>query len=257
MVLRSIFEGLHRSSSKRKDGNLPSSGMYARYTTGMDVFQPWCSDADIHALKRELADQKSTTLVSDERLWTIKWAFNQTRSIIGEIWEAGVYRGGVARFLTNLMLSDYKPSPPTLRLFDSFCGMPAGTPDVDLHHQGDFGDTSLAAVRALIGDHDFVDMRPGWIPQTFVGLEGCAIRLAHVDVDMYEPTLDCLHMIYPKMALGGIIVLDDYGLVSCPGVRKAIDEFFVGTPDLPLIMPSGQAVVVRTGGREARASTDR
>jgi O-methyltransferase len=128
------------------------------------------------------------------------------------------------------------------------------TPGVDLHQPGDFNDTSLAAIKEFVGDHDFVEFRPGWIPQTFSGLDQCRIRLARIDVDLYKPTLDCLRMIYPKLAIGGIIVLDDYGFASCPGVRKAVDEFFVGTMDLPLVMPSGQAIMVRTGGREHEGS---
>jgi O-methyltransferase len=227
------------------------SNAYGRYVTGIDVFQPWLHDPHIANLMRELKAAKSTTLVSSERLWTIKWAFLQTQSIPGEIWEAGVYRGGVARLIRALMIDHGVTNHCRLRLFDSFAGLPDGRAGIDLHGRGEFGDTSLPEVRAFVGEDEFIDYRPGWIPDTFGGLDLSPIRLAHVDVDLHDSTFNCLAHIYPRLAVGGIIVLDDYGFVSCPGVRKAVDEFFSEKSDLPLTLPSGQAFVVRTGGRGA------
>ena len=37
------------------------------------------------------------------------------------------------------------------------------------------------------------------------------------------------------------MVCDDYGFASCPGARKAVDEYFSGRPDVPIELPSGQA----------------
>jgi len=249
-----IMARLGFSRAKRQQGlppGLADSNAYGRYVTGIEVFQPWLLDADIANLTRELNAAKSTTLVSSERLWTIKWAFLQTQSIPGEIWEAGVYRGGVARLLRTLMIDHSATDHCKLRLFDSFAGLPDGRAGIDFHGRGEFGDTSLSEVRAFVGEDEFIEYRPGWIPETFSGLDHSLIRLAHVDVDLYESTLNCLAHIYPRLAIGGIIVLDDYGFVSCPGVRKAVDEFFREKPDLPLTLPSGQAFVVRTGGRAA------
>jgi O-methyltransferase len=235
------------TQNTRRD--LPDARAYGRYTTGIEVFQPWLLDADIANLIRELNDVKSTTLVSSERLWTIKWAFLQTRSIPGEIWEAGVYRGGVARLLRALIMQSGAMDQCKLRLFDTFSGLPEPKEGVDFHSRGEFNDTSLADVQAFVGEDKFIEYRRGWIPDTFSDLDCSAIRLAHVDVDLYESTLNCLAYIYPRLAVGGIIVLDDYGFISCPGVRKAVDEFFSDKPDLPLTLPSGQAFLVRTGSR--------
>jgi O-methyltransferase len=228
---------------------LADSEAYGRYATAIDVFQPWRHDPHIANLMGELKAAKSTTLVSSERLWTIKWAFLQTQSVPGEIWEAGVYRGGTARLLRALMIDHGGANCSRLRLFDSFAGLPVGRAGIDLHGRGDFADTSLAEVRAFVGNDEFIDYRAGWIPDTFSGLERSPIRLAHLDVDLYDPTLSCLAQVYPRLAPGGIIVLDDYGFASCPGVRKAVDDFFHDQPDLPLALPSGQAFVVHTGGR--------
>ena len=41
------------------------------------------------------------------------------------------------------------------------------------------------------------------------------------------------------------MVFDDYGFASCPGARKAVDEFFNDKPERPLVLPTAQAIVMR------------
>jgi O-methyltransferase len=228
---------------------MPDSDAYKFYSSGLPIYHPWQKDADIAALMTDLIKLGTLTLVDWDRMWTLKWAFLQTLSIPGEIWEAGVYRGGSALLLKRLLLAALRPAAlPRLRLFDSFEGLPAGAADIDLHNEGDFSDTSIEAVMRLVGTDAFIDFRKGWIPSTFAGLADSRVRLAHVDVDIYPSTVDCCEFIYPRMAAGGVMLFDDYGFASCPGARKAIDEFFADKPECPLAIPTGQAVVVRIGG---------
>ena len=44
-----------------------------------------------------------------------------------------------------------------------------------------------------------------------------------LDADTYEPTKIALQSLYPGLAPGGYLVLDDYG--SFPECRRAVDEF--------------------------------
>ena len=50
------------------------------------------------------------------------------------------------------------------------------------------------------------------------------ISLLHIDVDVYEPTKVILENLWDKVVRGGIVMLDDYGIVE--GETKAVDEFF-------------------------------
>jgi O-methyltransferase len=115
----------------------------------------------------------------------------------------------------------------------------------DLHRKGDFDDTSAEAVRAYVGADNFCILRPGFIPETFQGLESATIALAHIDLDIYKSILDCLNFVWPRLTVGGFLIFDDYGFPSCPGARAAVDEFFSASSCVPLCLPTGQAVVFK------------
>jgi hypothetical protein len=49
------------------------------------------------------------------------------------------------------------------------------------------------------------------------------IALLRLDTDFYESTRDELLHLYPRLVIGGILIIDDYGYWQ--GARKAVDEF--------------------------------
>ncbi len=128
-------------------------------------------------------------------------------------------------------------------VFDSFEGMKTVDPKMDRHRRGDFADTSLEAVRRVIGEDPWIQYRKGWIPETFRGLEDQRFAFAHIDVDLYMSVRDCCDFIYPRLNPGGAMVFDDYGFASCPGARRAVDEFFRERPEQVIVLATGQAIV--------------
>ena len=68
----------------------------------------------------------------------------------------------------------------------------------------------------------------GWIPDRFKEVENRKFQFVHIDVDLYQPTLDALEFFYPRLVSGGVIVCDDYNLTMFPGAKQAWDEFFSG-----------------------------
>lgn len=228
----------------RPTSAIPDRELYAPYVNDWATFQPWLADPEIESLIGDLISAGRLTLVSRDRLWTLRRCLETTASLEGEVWEAGVYQGGTAllfkRVLARLSAAD---KPCQLRLFDTFGGMPDTRKDVDLHKPGDFSDTSLEGVRSLVGGEPWINYRPGLVPATFFGLEQNRIRFAHIDLDIYEAILSACEFIYPRLAAGGIMIFDDYGFWTCPGARKAVDTFFADKAEKPLVLPTGQAVM--------------
>jgi len=68
----------------------------------------------------------------------------------------------------------------------------------------------------------------------------------HVDVDLFEPTAARLEFFYPRLVSGGMIVCDDYGFTTCPGARKACDDFCAKTPQQTVIhLTTGQGIIMK------------
>lgn len=98
----------------------------------------------------------------------------------------------------------------------------------------------------MCGGHAECHLLPqGFIPETFNGLEQQRIAFTHVNVDIYRSVVDCCGFIYLRLVAGSFMVFDDYGFNSYPGARAAVDGFFADKSECPLVLPTGQAVVIK------------
>jgi O-methyltransferase len=233
-----ISEPLRRRRQARRDRpyeQIPDRAFYR------GVFSPWLGYGEFGPLLQRM---RGVSLVSSERAWVLYSLMRQALALEGAVYEAGVFRGGTALLFAEVIRRS--PGQRQLHLFDTFAGMPDTDPERDLHRAGDFAATDLASVQARVGNDDFIHYHPGFVPATFAGREDDRIAFAHVDLDIYRSILDACEFIYPRLVPGGFLVFDDYGFMSCPGARQAVDEFFADRPEVPLVLPTGQAVVFRS-----------
>jgi O-methyltransferase len=140
----------------------------------------------------------------------------------GDVIEAGAWRGG-ASMLARATL-DSLGDERTVVVADSFQGFAAGAEE---NLAGfDFLAVPVEEVRqsfARLGLDRGVEFVPGFFEQTLAGLAGRTWSLIRIDADTYEATRAALDALYPGLAPGGYVVLDDYG--SFEGSRRAVDEF--------------------------------
>lgn len=85
----------------------------------------------------------------------------------------------------------------------------------------------------------------GWIPKRFDEVSEKKFCFVHIDVDLYQPTLDSISFFYPRLVKGGIILCDDYGFNTCPGAKKAFDEYVKDKPEKIVHVPTGQGFIVK------------
>ncbi len=50
------------------------------------------------------------------------------------------------------------------------------------------------------------------------------ISFLRMDTDIYATTKKQLEILYPRLSVGGVLHIDDYGMA--PGVKTAVDEYF-------------------------------
>jgi len=142
-------------------------------------------------------------------------------SLDGEVWECGVYQGGTAALLHDLL------SDKIFRLFDTFGpGIPLTGPG-DHFHPGMFpiDDKTYQDILAHFAPYPNVMLHKGIIPDTFAGLENSKICFAHIDVDAGQTYTACLDFIWPRLVNKGIMVFDDYASCDCLAATAVVDEF--------------------------------
>lgn len=163
------------------------------------------------------------TLIDNDRGLCLYAVAVACAKLEGEFWECGVYRGGSAAIIAQAVRDSRLR---TLRLFDTFRGIPDSDPSIDIHQRGEFASPEEFVRKGL--PDDFVSIHAGLIPRSFLGLEACKIAFAHVDLDLYWSTRDAVDFIWPRLVTGGAMVFDDYHWKSCPGVERVLDERFCG-----------------------------
>ena len=224
-------ESIVREFVNIDDLDIPNKECYVPYEkTDHPVYSPWLEKD----FEKALALAKHG-LLSSAKLTFLTQLLRNIAHWDGEIWECGVLNGTTAR-----ILSDICPYA-TMRLFDTFEGL-ANSGDNDLLRDGDFQGASMRDVQALLPN---AHIYAGEIPDTFKFIPSYShIIFAHIDLDIYQPTLDALEAVYPRMH-SGYIVIDDYGNWATPGVKKAVDEFFSDKMEVIITQVTSQALIIK------------
>ena len=157
--------------------------------------------------------------------------------IEGSFAEVGVYQGATSLFI-------HRQSPNrTLFLFDTFEGF--HTHDMERGSDQRFKDTSLPAVKKLLGDSPNLHFMKGHFPETAAGLENEKFAFVMLDVDMYQPSLDVFRFFYPRLTRGGYFFMHDYNSPESErAVSRAAHIYMSDKPELLIEVPDyfGSAV---------------
>lgn len=197
------------------------------------------------------------TMTSSERIWSLLKAIDYVvdQPVEGDFVECGVWRGGSVMVMARRLL-ERNNSERTLWLYDTYEGMtPPTSEDVEattgttaqqLLDSTDVADgnnvwcvAGLADVRANVLSTGYPVDRlrfvQGDVAQTLYEQAPRSIALLRLDTDWYESTKVGLEVLYPRLAIGGVCVLDDYG--HWKGARKAVDDYFAEQGFRPLMHP--------------------
>ncbi|MGB3682771.1 MAG: TylF/MycF family methyltransferase, partial [Rubrobacteraceae bacterium] len=152
--------------------------------------------------------------------------------IPGDLIETGVWRGGGTIFM-RAILKAYGVTDRTVWVADSFEGLPPPNAEKyvqdagDIHHTLSHLAVSLEEVKANFEGYGLLDEQvrflKGWFRDTLPGAPVEKLAVLRLDGDMYESTMDALTNLYPKLSVGGYLIVDDYGAVQ--GCKEAVHDY--------------------------------
>ncbi len=180
---------------------------------------------------------------SIDRKYTVNQFLQLTKNVDGDTVECGSYQGATS-YLICAFIQQHGQSKAH-HIFDSFEGL--GKPEKEdggYWKEGDLS-TSEEVCRNNLSAFGFVKYYKGWIPGRFAEVKEMRFSFVHIDVDLYQPTLDSVRFFYERLNKGGIIICDDYGFSTCPGAKKAIDDFFKEKPEQAVMLTTGQSFIIK------------
>jgi O-methyltransferase len=151
------------------------------------------------------------------------------RNVPGDLMECGAWRGGACIFM-RAVLAAYGDRSRTVWVADSFAGLPVpagGSEDAHIWEGGEMA-VSLEEVRANFQRYELLDTQvrflKGYFKDTLPTAPVERLALLRVDGDLYDSVMQTLQFLYPKLSVGGYVVLDDYHQKLPPAVR-AVDDY--------------------------------
>ena len=179
----------------------------------------------------------------------------QIESLPGAIVECGVWRGGMIAGLAEVLgpERDYY-------LYDSFQGLPPAQavdgPQATAWQQDktspfyfdNCNATQAEAVATLArSPARHVHITPGWFHETVSSFpQTQSIALLRLDGDWYESTMVCLEHLFPRVAAGGLIIIDDY--LTWEGCARAVHDYLSRTQSTARVRehPANQSYIIKT-----------
>jgi O-methyltransferase len=213
---------------------------------GATADPPLVSDED----RAIIARARPFTMTSDERLQALIDAvrYCQRRGVPGAFAECGVWRGGSVLTMI-LVLQELGVDDRDIHLFDTFEGMTAPTehdtsaldpPALETWQKAEQSGKQAwselfngqvfdeASVRKMLASTGYPPERlhfaRGPVEETLPGAAPERLALLRLDTDWYESTRHELEHLWPRLADGGVLIVDDYG--HWEGARRAVDEYF-------------------------------
>lgn len=154
------------------------------------------------------------------------------KRIPGDIVEFGCYIGTTTVFLRRLLDEANESSKRLLYAYDSFNGLPDKTrPDMSgAGEQFQAGELCVTKRQFLHSFHK-ANLKPpitvkGWFATIRPDQLPTRVAYAFLDGDFYESIIESLRLVWPRLADGGVIAIDDYKRQALPGVDRAVRDFF-------------------------------
>ena len=198
----------------------------------------WWQDAEFNDYLHRFGESHG---LNADRRWTVSQLVKLVGEVPGDTAECGVLFGSSSYLICRAL-------PERMHhMFDSFEGMSEPSSEDGNYFKSGGLACNLDVVMRNLKEFPNTTYHKGWIPDKFGDVVDERFAFVHIDVQLYQPTLNSLQFFYPRTNPRGIMVFDDYGFTTCPGARRAIDEFFYEKPENIIELSTGSAFIIKHG----------
>jgi O-methyltransferase len=186
------------------------------------------------------ARRQRWSMVTNNEMFIVQSLALGLLELPGDYCEVGIYQGSTAKVICEAK------GDKRLHLCDTFEGLPEPKgDDAKIEKKGRFA-CSLESIQKYLADFPNITYHKGFCPQSVQGvLDDTRFAFVHLDVDLYDSTLECLQYFWPRMLPGGVVLSHDYSIL--PGVRQAFTEFTATTRERVIEMPTTQCMLIKAG----------
>lgn len=168
----------------------------------------------------------------------------------GDIVEFGCYAGTTSLFIRRLLDEKHESNRRAFHVYDSFEGLPQKGSQDESTVGADFRAGELAvSKKEFLHQFRAANLRPpivhkGWFNQLTEHNVPKEIAFAYLDGDFYDSIMDSLKLVWPRVAKGGAVLIDDYGREALPGATRAVHDF-VGNHPLSIQNEHNIAIIIK------------
>ena len=194
------------------------------------------------------------TMIGMRRLVQLEAALDAVREegISGDFAECGVWRGGASIFAASYFMIYHQDRK--VWAFDSYEGLPEGRTVADQGSEWHKWNYLFAVDKERVRKNfeaygvppGYFSLVEGWfnesLPQWSEAFPGRKLAVLRIDADMWEGTYDALTYLYPHVSHNGLIIVDDYGMMS--KCKQAVDEYRAENDITSAMIPIDHTAIV-------------
>lgn len=182
------------------------------------------------------------------RVYVACWLAERASNLEGDLIECGVNRGGISRAIVSYLGA--KLQGRRFYLLDTFQGIPVSVlSDREKLHDKYFKENYTECYQDVLNtfkEFPEVSVVRGLVPDTFGGVESERFCFAHIDMNNAISEIAAAEYLWPRLAPGGFMLLDDYGWQINVDQRQAFDRFATERNMTVLALPTGQGLLMKT-----------
>jgi len=173
--------------------------------------------------------RSAETMIGLKRLDNLQTLVTEVlqRNIPGDFIECGAWRGG-ACILVRSIFKTYGDVNRKVWVADSFEGLPKPEQAIDIQYfKGGEVAVALEDAKKNFARYGLLDDQviflKGWFIDTLPKAPIGTVAVLRVDCDLYDSVTQSLQFLYDKVAVGGYVIIDDYGAIV--PAKNATEDF--------------------------------